>query len=195
MEQKILIKEKKKLMRKLINYIIMLILILQRLGHILQGIAVVQIWVLQLLMTIKYMIMVSKQFKQELLCLMVWRKNIYTRALSNIIDIKDDFRTSKEGNKKAALNYFTEPKVPVYVSAGKNDRLVNPKDAFYRPATSFKVLDHKDSGHFGTSGQNKKMNNYFINEIKDIENKYNITKIHKPSNYYWNKLFLSSWNS
>jgi dienelactone hydrolase len=112
------------------------------------------------------------------------KKNIYTRALSNIIDIKDDFRTSKEGNKKAALNYFTEPKVPVYVSAGKNDRLVNPKDAFYRPATSFKVLDHKDSGHFGTSGQNKKMNNYFINEIKDIENKYNITKIHKPSNYY-----------
>jgi hypothetical protein len=112
------------------------------------------------------------------------KTNLYTKALGNLIDIKDDLRSNNEGKRKAAMNYFTEPKIPVYVTAGKNDRLVNPKDAFYRPATSFKVLDHKDSGHFGTSGQNKKMNNYFINELKEIENNYNPTKINKPSNYY-----------
>lgn len=104
------------------------------------------------------------------------KNNLYTKALGSLIDIKDEIRNNPEANRKAAINYFTDPKIPIYVTAGKNDRLVNPKDTFYRPATSFKVLDHKDSGHFGTSGQNKTMNKYFINELKDINSNYAVSK-------------------
>lgn len=100
------------------------------------------------------------------------KKNLYSRAVAALVNIKDDFRNTDEGKAKMAKNYFSDPKVPIYASVGKYDRLVNPKDGFYKSATSFKVLDHKDAGHFGTSGQHKKINKYNVDELKKMAGNY-----------------------
>jgi hypothetical protein len=69
-----------------------------------------------------------------------------------------DNTTTLEGRAHAVELDKRKPQVPVYVIAGKYDKLVTPKDAAYRHATKHYVIDHKDSTHFGTSGGNKTMN-------------------------------------
>ncbi|GAF69310.1 unnamed protein product, partial [marine sediment metagenome] len=79
---------------------------------------------------------------------------------------KDDVR--KIAGKRNALEMARrKPKIPVDVIAGRYDGLVPPSDALYQHAKTHYVIDDPDSTHFGTSGVNSKMNNIFIENLKE----------------------------
>ena len=79
---------------------------------------------------------------------------------------KDDVK--KTAGKRNALEIAArKPTVPVDVIAGRYDGLVPPSDAVYKHAKTHYVIDDPDSTHFGTSGVNSRMNNIFIENLKE----------------------------
>ncbi|MBD3310488.1 hypothetical protein GF351_04670 [Candidatus Woesearchaeota archaeon] len=93
-----------------------------------------------------------------------WQKALMPLAKKdNIKDVTTQREVSEFYRKK--------PAVDVHVLAGKYDALVPPEDAVYKGASSFKVIDHPDSTHFGTSGVNKEMNEMFVDELGNYRTK------------------------
>lgn len=82
---------------------------------------------------------------------------------------KLDPRTSRSERELVATLNSRTPKVPVYAIYGASDELVPPHQVIpYRHATNEAIIYHPNSGHFGTSGQNKAMNNSIDDLVRNI---------------------------
>jgi len=76
----------------------------------------------------------------------------------------------KIGGKRRAVEMGkVNPKATIDVIAGKYDELVTPPDAVYKKANKYYVIDDPDSGHFGTTGTNPKMDRLFVKHLKDLD--------------------------
>ncbi len=102
------------------------------------------------------------------------------RRLMGLVTNIDYDRKDKAKGQKAATELYKrgKPFVDVYMSTGKADGLVKPEDINYRHAKGMKVIDHKDSTHFGTSGSNSRINKILVDMMANPDKHY------KPVSHY-----------
>ncbi len=93
-------------------------------------------------------------------------KTLGQKILINLIAKKEDVRYDE--GKKTALNLSSRrPHVPVDIIVGEHDELVPPKDAAYKHAENYYVIEGPDSTHFATSGGHRGINDLLIDLIKN----------------------------
>ena len=98
-------------------------------------------------------------------------KTMAQRAVGLVGNIKDDSLKYDNAKRRAMETYRKNPMVPVNVIAGKYDKLVPPNTANYIKQETYRMITHKDSGHFGTSGVNKNINKIFAEELDQYRQK------------------------
>ncbi|MBU0536517.1 MAG: alpha/beta hydrolase [Nanoarchaeota archaeon] len=99
---------------------------------------------------------------------------IERKLMGALVNIDYDRKDKAKGQQASAELYKRgKPFVDVYMSGGSKDGLVRPEDINYKHAKGFKIIDHKDATHFGTSGSNETMNQIILNMMANPNKNYN----------------------